>query len=175
MVVFAYQCVFLCFTCVFIGSSVSHISLEGWNNLSGTVFPRVLYLFICFCVFIFGLRLFVCLCACVRVFACVCVCGHSPPAHISVSCSDLPAAESVISSLPGLVTSKPRSGFISVNATDASPTYLKKIIIIHKSRQLSLHVDVAQQTCTIFQIPKVKQMFIFSCQTIFLCPKCCFI
>lgn len=49
MVVFAYQCVCVCasdffFVCVFIESSVSHISLEGWNNLSGTVFPRVLYL-----------------------------------------------------------------------------------------------------------------------------------
>lgn len=67
----------------------------------------------------------------VRMRACVdvdvFVCRHSPPAHISVPCSDLPAAESIISSLSGLVTSKPRSGFISVNTTDASPTY-KKII-----------------------------------------------
>lgn len=41
----------MCFTCVFIGSSVSHISLEGWNILSGTVFPRVLYLFGFFCLY----------------------------------------------------------------------------------------------------------------------------
>lgn len=56
-------CVFVCvcFTArVFIGSSVSHISLEGWNNLSGTVFPRVLYL-----TYLFVLPLFlnyVCVC-----------------------------------------------------------------------------------------------------------------
>lgn len=32
---------FLCeCSCVFIGSSASHISLDGWNNLSGTVFPQ---------------------------------------------------------------------------------------------------------------------------------------
>lgn len=48
-------------TCVFIESSVSHISLAGWNNLSGTVFPRVLYLtylfvlfldYVCVCVYV---------------------------------------------------------------------------------------------------------------------------
>lgn len=57
MVVFVYQClsfVYFCcvnVNCVFIGSSASHISLERWNNLSGTVFPQgfILKIFIFFC------------------------------------------------------------------------------------------------------------------------------
>lgn len=44
------DCVFYS-VCVFIESSVSHISLKEWNNLSGTVFPRVLYLKYSFCLY----------------------------------------------------------------------------------------------------------------------------
>lgn len=61
MVVFVYQClsfVYFCcvnVNCVFIGSSASHISLERWNNLSGTVFPQgfILKIFIFFLHFFF--------------------------------------------------------------------------------------------------------------------------
>lgn len=53
-------CLFV--VCVFIGSSASHISLQGWNSLSGTVFPRVLYLKYSFVGFIF----FGYVCVCVR-------------------------------------------------------------------------------------------------------------
>lgn len=43
--------------CVFIGSSASHISLERWNNLSGTVFPQgflyLIFIFLCFICWLF--------------------------------------------------------------------------------------------------------------------------
>lgn len=61
-VVFAYHFLCLFVVCVFIGSSASHISLQGWNSLSGTVFPRVLYLKYSFVGFIF----FGYVCVCVR-------------------------------------------------------------------------------------------------------------
>lgn len=66
------------FLCVFIESSVSHISLEGWNNLSGTVFPRVLYL-----TYLFVLSLFFWI-----ILLCVFVCRHSPPDLQNVCTSD---------------------------------------------------------------------------------------
>lgn len=79
MVVFTYQRVCMCvlFTCVFIGSSVSHISLlKGGTTYREQCFPEFYtYLFV-----------FVSLFLDYTVF-CVSVC--SPPAQISVSCSEL--------------------------------------------------------------------------------------
>lgn len=66
MVVFTYQRVCMCvlFTCVFIGSSVSHISLlKGGTTYREQCFPEFYTYLFFFCVFIFGLLLcFVCLC-----------------------------------------------------------------------------------------------------------------
>lgn len=169
MVVFAYQCVCFCVLHVYLSGAVSLIfHLEGWNNLSGTVFPRVLYLFICFCVFIFGR----CLSVCVHV--CMCVGTVLQLAFLYHALS-----------LSGLVTSKPRSGVYSCERHRCfTYVFITKIIhqSFHKPRQLSLHVprcvssplhvtvmlyrDVAQQTCTMLHI-KVQQMF-FKHETIFV-------
>lgn len=77
--------------CVFIESSVSHISLKEWNNLSGTVFPRVLYLKYLFCLYFLDYvrvlkhsapdlqRVCVWVCVCVSDFVCFAYAYSSDP------------------------------------------------------------------------------------------------
>lgn len=68
-------CVF--YMCIYREQCLSYFT-EGWNNLSGTVFPRVLYLFICGFFSFLGL-----------------VCVLYVQLKYSVSRFDLPAAGSV--------------------------------------------------------------------------------
>lgn len=58
-------CVYVCviYMCIYREQCLSYFTFEGWNNLSGTVFPRVLYLFIFFlCLYFWIILCFVCLC-----------------------------------------------------------------------------------------------------------------
>lgn len=159
--------VFLCFTCVFIGSSVSHISLGRVEQLIGDSVSQsfiLIYLFLC----LYFWTVFVCMCVC------MCVGTVLQLAFLYHALS-----------LSGLVTSKPRSGVYSCERHRCfTYVFITKIIhqSFHKPRQLSLHVprcvssplhvtvmlyrDVAQQTCTMLHI-KVQQMF-FKHETIFV-------